>query len=53
MKFVRYTEVQVISTDGTEQKDLRLSQGAGISLKAAFEKEQEMVSGITCDLSDH
>jgi len=26
--------------------------GAGISLKAASGKEQEMVSGNTCDLSD-
>ena len=31
---------------------LGLSGGVGISLKAAYGKEQEMVSGITCDLSD-
>ena len=31
---------------------LGLPSGAGISLKAASGKEQEMVSGNTCDLSD-
>jgi len=31
---------------------LGLPGGVGISLKAASRKEQEMVSGITCDLSD-
>jgi len=31
---------------------LGLPGGAGISLKAASGKEQERVSGITCDLSD-
>jgi len=31
---------------------LGLPSGVGISLKAASGKEQEMVSGITCDLSD-
>ena len=31
---------------------LGLPSGAGITLKAASGKEQEMVSGITCDLSD-
>ena len=28
------------------------TEGAGISLKAASRKEQEMVSGNTCSLSD-
>jgi len=31
---------------------LGLPSGAGISLKAASGKEQEMVSGNTCNLSD-
>ena len=31
---------------------LGLPRGAGILLKAASGKEQEMVSGNTCDLSD-
>ena len=31
---------------------LGLPSAAGISLKAASEKEQEMLSGNTCDLSD-
>jgi len=31
---------------------LGLLGGAGISMKAASGKEQEMVSGNTCDLSD-
>ena len=34
------------------RRTLGLPSGAGISLKAASGKEQEMVSGITCDLSD-
>ena len=34
------------------RKILGLPSGAGISLKAASGKEQEIVSGNTCDLSD-
>ena len=37
---------------GTEGSYRGLSGGAGISLKAASGKEQEVVSGNTCALSD-